>query len=94
MNSDDRLRRVREIASEVAPLRTLLPAADVNATSLFDEFLRETEFDLALHIICDFLLEPHSPPPSQELVTKLQFLHCKMEIVDDCVARLRQKITL
>jgi len=83
----------RDLTIELQPLRTLFPPSEagITAARYFDEFLSVNELGLALHVVSDFLLEPDSPPASRELQAKLQSLHSKMEIVDDCVSRLRQK---
>jgi hypothetical protein len=83
----------RELTIELQTLRSLFPPSETGTTAAkyFDEFLSVNELGLALHVVCDFLLDPDSPPASSELQAQLQSLHSKMEIVDDCVSRLRQK---
>jgi len=81
------------LASNFSHLEFCVQHLERGASALkwFDEFLSENELDLALHVVCDFLLETESPPESPELSARLQSLLSKMEIVDDCVLRLRQK---
>jgi hypothetical protein len=83
----------RELTAELEPLRSLFPPTEkgVAATKWFDEFLRETELDLALHVLCDFLLEPDVPAAAPQIQSVIESLHAKMGTVDDCVARLGQK---
>jgi hypothetical protein len=84
---------VRDLTAELQTLRTLFTLSEngLAAAKWFDEFLSENELDLALHVVCDFLLEPATPPTSPELQARLEHLHSKMKIVDDCWIRLRQK---
>jgi hypothetical protein len=86
----------RSLASDLQRLRSEFPNSHAGITALgyFDEFLSANELGLALHILCDFFLEPDAPPTSQEQRLRLQSLHSSMEIVDDCVARLQQKAAL
>jgi hypothetical protein len=81
------------VTVELQTLRTLFPPSEAGATAAedFDEYLSANELGLALHVVCDFLLEPDQPPRSIELQTHLQRLHSKMEIDDNCVIRLQQK---
>jgi len=58
---------------------------------LFDEFLENREFGLALNALCDFLLEPDVPPPSETEFNKIAALHAIMEVQDNCLSRLRDK---
>lgn len=83
----------RELTIELQTLRALFPPSETGITAVkyFDEFLSVNELGLALHVVCDFLLEPDQLPTSRELQAQLQRLHSKMEIVDDCVSRLQQK---
>jgi hypothetical protein len=61
------------------------------ATKWFDEFLDANELELALHVVCDFLLEPATPAASRQIRLEIERLHAKMEIIDNCAARLRIK---
>jgi hypothetical protein len=82
-----------DLTADLKTLRTLFPKSEAGATALrcFDDFLSEYEMDLALHVVCDFLLEPEAPPASKALQSQLQRLHSKLEIEDDCVSRLLEK---
>ncbi len=68
-----------------------LPGAE-EFLKLFDEFVREYEFGLALEIVCDRLLEPAVAAPSAEVVSRIERLHDLMEVTDNCVASLRDKM--
>jgi hypothetical protein len=86
----------RELTLELQPLRMVFPASEkgTNALRVFDEFVSENELELALHVACDFLLEPDSLPTSSEVQSRLRSLHSAMGIEDDCVLRLQQKALL
>jgi len=62
-----------------------------DAPAVFDELIREHEWELALHVVCDYLLEPATPPAAPELIEKIQSLHKVMGIEDSCVTDLRRK---
>jgi hypothetical protein len=61
---------------------------------LFDEFLEHHEFELALHTLCDFVLESDSPPVTTTILEQIQHLHASMKINDSCVEQLRKKTLL
>jgi hypothetical protein len=58
---------------------------------LFDEFMREQEFGLALHVVCDYILEPNSPTVTNATVEQIRCLHTEMEIIDHCVEHLQNR---
>jgi hypothetical protein len=64
---------------------------DPKDSELFDEFIREHEFGLALHLICDHLLESTRQPATATLIQQIQALHVAMKVEDNCVPRLRAK---
>ncbi|MBZ5523530.1 MAG: hypothetical protein LAP21_14950 [Acidobacteriia bacterium] len=64
---------------------------DPKYMELFDEFLREQEFGLALETLCDFLLEPRSALASESLLEQIENLHQLMNVMDSCVQDLRDK---
>lgn len=59
--------------------------------SLFDEFLANREFGLALEVLCDFLLEPEVRSPGEIQLNEIAELHALMEVQDQCFLRLRKK---
>jgi hypothetical protein len=71
----------------------LPPGMDPQCSELFDEFVREHEFGLALHVICDHLLESKTQPTTT-LIRKIEALHAAMKIKDNCVASLQKKAAL
>jgi NADH:ubiquinone oxidoreductase subunit C len=60
-------------------------------SALFDEFLREHEFSLALQIVCDFLLESETSPPQLSVLNEIAVLHQLMNLDNECIRRLRTK---
>ena len=88
--------RFRRLATKLGELRPILLGGD-NAggyLDLFDRFLEHNELGLALHAVCDYLLEPASPSPEISMIENILTLHQSMEIEDDCVDRLRRKAVL
>jgi hypothetical protein len=75
-------------------LRRLLARAAESSKYLqfFDEYLGASEFELALHILCNFFLEPATPEISEEALNEIRVLHKAMELEDDCVERLQRKL--
>lgn len=56
----------------------------------FEEFMREHEFGLALHSVCDYLiLEGHELITPSHL-TLIMELHAAMQIQDDCLPELER----
>jgi hypothetical protein len=78
--------KLLELRSDIA-----MPQDARGYCELFDEFVRECEFGLALHAVCDYLLEPLTPAVGEATTERIQALHESMKILDDCVAKLRQK---
>jgi hypothetical protein len=76
----------------LASLRDIVPIEwNPNAIPLFDESIREHEWEVALHVVCDYLLEPATPPAPPEVIQQIQTLHRIMGIEDTCLADLRRK---
>ena len=67
----------------------LLTGRDHSFLDLFDEFMQQHEFGLALHVVCDFILDPDSPPANKSTVDQIQGLHIAMKIDDRCVEELQ-----
>jgi hypothetical protein len=53
--------------------------------------MEQREFELALHVVCDSLLELRSPPVAKSIVDQIQLLHSAMRIQDGCVDELLKK---
>jgi hypothetical protein len=92
-NWKDRQSRGAELRTRLETLRPIFPSGGKGETfcALFDEFLENREFGLALEVLCDFLLEPDVPPPSETEFNEIALLHALMEKQDDCLQRLRDK---
>jgi len=75
-------------------LRAVFPAGAKAETyrSLFDEFLANREFGLALEVLCDFLLEPDVQSFGDVELNEIAQLHSIMKVEDQCFLRLRQKL--
>ena len=82
----------KEVAAQLQSLRpTLLTEHGHSFLDLFDEFMREQELELALHVMCDYILEANSLTVSIATVEQVRRLHTEMEIVDDCVEDLQNR---
>jgi hypothetical protein len=78
-----------ELKAQLQELKDALSeGVDLKRSQLFDEFMREHEFGLALHLLCDYLLEPTTQPAAPTIVKLVEKLHASMQIVDNCVANL------
>jgi hypothetical protein len=79
-----------DIQKRLEFIRCVLPA-NCKEEEVFDEFVCEHEFELALHIVCDYIRESNSDSVEQQIIEHIQYLHSAMAIVDDCVQRLTLK---
>ena len=85
----------KELQDRLRNLRSVLVTERSEAfRDLFDEFLEHHEFELALHTLCDFVLESDSPPVTTTILEQIQHLHATMKINDSCVEQLRKKALL
>ena len=83
------LKKVREQLQVLRPILLTDRARDY--LKLFDEFLREQEYGLALHAVCDCMLEESAPAVEPAIIGIIRALHVDMEIDDSCVADLARK---
>ncbi len=58
---------------------------------IFDEFIEENELGFALHVLCDYLLQPEAPAVNAAQLEKIFELHGMMNIEDDSLDMLRAK---
>jgi hypothetical protein len=86
--------RSQDLANRLEDLRHILTGKPEAAGYLkfFDDFLEEGEFGLALHAVCDYLLEPDVPAVDGPTMERIRYLHTSMEIRDECVDQLNAKI--
>jgi hypothetical protein len=49
-----------------------------SALDVFDEFVQQHEFKLALHLVCDFILDSDSRQVSESIINQIQHLHTAM----------------
>jgi hypothetical protein len=82
-----------ELRTRLETLRPIFSSGGKSETfcALFNEFLENREFGLALEVLCDFLLEPDVSLPSEIELNEVAELHALMEVQDDCLLRLRGK---
>ena len=81
----------QEMVRKLASLKPLLSTGGDDVNRLFDDFVREHEWELAMHLICDYLMEPKSQAASTAVIQQIETLHKTMGIVDTCVANLLAK---
>jgi len=94
MTSPDEVHR--NVREQLQALRDSVPSLDAarKYLEMFDEFVREHEFGLALETFCDFLLDDMTAPVSQSVLESVACLHDWMEVRDNCVDRLKVKTTV
>jgi hypothetical protein len=90
MDHEAKLAYLKAVATGLSELRYVF-SKDDDWRKLFDEFIREYEFELALHVICDYLLEPEIQIPHDSILEKISSLHSTMQVEDDCLTKLRAK---
>jgi hypothetical protein len=81
----------RQMAQKLTKLKPVLAMANDEVNRFFEEFVREHEWELALHIVCDYLLEPETQAVSMDVIPEIEDLHAVMGILDTCGADLRRK---
>jgi hypothetical protein len=63
-----------------------------SSRELFDSFMRANEYDLALHVVCDQVLN-QGAAISEYGIGQIEEVHKLMEIRDDCAERMRKKMS-
>ena len=81
-----------ELANRIAKLRPVITSAGEEALELFDEFLRENELDLALHVACDYLVESPFNRISPSILNEIHNLHEILGQKDECIKNLEAKL--
>jgi hypothetical protein len=85
-------RATQELQGQLQSLRQVLQTERGQSfLDLFDEFMQQREFGLALHAVCDFILGPGSPPVSKSTVEQIRRLHAAMKIDDRCIEELQNQ---
>lgn len=87
----------RDLRRKLEDLRPLFVSRRLASTQPgylrhFDQSLDANEYEVALHALIDFLLEPATDPISQDAITEISDVHSLMGLNDDCVNRLKQRI--
>ena len=86
---------IQNLKNSVAQLRPILERpGQAGYLTLFDEFVDQDEFGLALHCVCDYLLEPQTAAPDTSTLERIALLHSAMQIGDECIELLREKAKL
>ena len=87
------IERGQSLAKRLEELRHVLTgkAEASGYLRFFDDFLQEWEFALALHAVCDYLLEPEVPRAEDSTLERIRDLHISLELTDDCIDRLNSK---
>ncbi|MGH9743181.1 MAG: hypothetical protein ACRD51_12630 [Candidatus Acidiferrum sp.] len=82
------------LQTRLESLRQIFPSSAKGETyrALFDDFLANREFGLALNIVCDYLLEDEAPPPTEAQFSDIAQLYIQMELQDAGLLLLRDKI--
>lgn len=82
-----------ELRKRLEALRYIFPSGARGETysCLYDDFIENREFGLAVDVLCDFLLESESPPPSENEFHAIAELHALMELGNSTLLRLRDK---
>jgi hypothetical protein len=87
----------REVYADMtARLLALRPLFSLNENlskyrEYFDDLLEASEFEVALHALCNFLSDPTTPGIGLSEIEKIELIHKKMELEDGCVPTLRTK---
>jgi len=81
---------LKELQALLQSLRPVLLTERAHSfLDLFDQCIEQREFGLALHAVCDFILDPESPRVSKSILDQIQRLHATMRIDDHCVKELQ-----
>jgi hypothetical protein len=83
----------RDLADQLETLSKVFSSGPEGSKykGFFEEYLAVNEFELALHAVCDFLLESTTPEADEATVGRIETLHKLMELQDDCAARVKEK---
>jgi hypothetical protein len=65
----------------------------IRQREFFDEYLDANELELALHILCEYILESPAPMTAPSVLARIEDAHRAMDLQDDCIERIRLKIS-
>ena len=82
-----------DLRRSLLDLRPLL-LLDAATQCHFDEFLEANEFEVALHTLCDYLRERPAVNVGLGEIQKIEDLHLKMQLRDECSSELRARYRL
>lgn len=96
MGTDDRPDYREHYAELTRRLQSLRPLFCTNESlsnprEYFDEMLGANEFEIALHALCYFLLEPTISGIGLTEIEKIEIAHRMMELDDGCASQIRAK---
>ena len=83
-NFQDRKSHYAVLRARLEALRPIFPSGGRGETccALFDEFLENREFGLALDVLCDFLLDPETRPATETELKEIAALRVLMDVDD------------
>jgi len=83
----------RDVADQLKTLEKVFSTGPEGSKYMgfFEEYLAVNELELALHAVCDFLLEPTTPAVDEATLGRIETLHKLMQLDDDCAPRLKEK---
>jgi hypothetical protein len=82
------------VRSQLLDLRPLFASNSGGTVSVdyFDESLGVNELEIALHALCDCILAAPKPLAITDAeIAKIDLLHDKMGLADDCVSSIRRR---
>ena len=81
----------RDVQTALLKLSDLLSSDNtVSYKALFEEFMDEHEFGLALHVICDYLAAEGVGAINSHSLALVDCLHRDMHIEDDCIFHIEK----
>jgi len=85
----------REINAALAEMKWLFDDQPKAAgyREYFEETLDANELEIALHTLCNFLLETTTRPVPESVIAQIHAVHAAMGLQDQCVSQLREKRT-
>lgn len=82
----------RSVSAQLLTLETIFDNSERGKgyRNYFRELLGANELEIALHAVCDFLIEQSVPPKDAQVLIRIDDLHKQMQIHDDCVDKLKR----
>lgn len=70
------------MVQKLTSLRPVLCNEEGNVKQFFDEFVRPDGWEMALHVVCDYLLERTAQAAVTAVIQQIEALHEAMAVVD------------